>query len=92
MAALVAAAAIVVAALCGAHDAVLHVLPLLALGTALVSGRYVGERRILSLRRARAGQRLRLALTLAWAVPERVVVAACLARSPRTLRGPPTPA
>ena len=53
-----------------------------------LSGRFVGEERILSLRRARPGNSLRVALELR-GTARHVVTTSPFERSPRSLRGPP---
>ncbi len=89
---LLAAAAVLLAALMGATgsvDLVLYGGPALLIAGALLSGRYVGEERILA-RRLATPPRLRAARQ-SWArLPERAL-ASLLERSPSLLRGPPAP-
>jgi hypothetical protein len=90
---LLAAAAVVLAALMGftgATELVLYGGPLLFITGLLLSGRFIGEERILARRRvAPARQR---AARLSWSrLPERPL-ASLLERSASLLRGPPAPA
>ena len=91
---LLAAAAVLLAAamgVTGAHELVLYCGPLLFIAGMLLSGRFIGEERILARRRAAPVPRLR-AERRVWArLPERPL-AGLLERSPRLLRGPPAPA
>jgi len=88
-----AAAAVLLAAamgVTGATELVLYGGPLLFIAGLLLSGRFIGEERILA-RRAAPTPRLR-AERRSWArLPERSL-ASLLERSPRLLRGPPAPA
>ena len=88
-----AAAAVVLAAamgVTGATELVLYGGPLLFIAGLLLSGRFIGEERILA-RRAAPTPRLR-AERRSWArLPERSL-ASLLERSPRLQRGPPAPA
>jgi hypothetical protein len=73
----------------GGSDVVLYLAPFLLVAGLLLSGRYVGEERILAFRRARGVPRLRVALARGCSsLPERPL-ASLLERTPRTLRGPP---
>lgn len=72
----------------GVHLA-LHALPLVALTVLLLNGLFVGEERILAVHRARAALRRRPAPERRWQADRPSPVASLLARSPRTLRGPP---
>jgi hypothetical protein len=88
-----AAAAVLLAAamgVTGATELVLYGGPLLFIAGLLLSGRFIGEERILARRTAPA-PRLR-AERRSWArLPERPL-ASLLERSPRLQRGPPAPA
>ena len=84
---LLLAFAAVAAWVVGGSDVVLYLGPFLLVAGLLLSGRYVGEERILAFCRARGVPKLRAAL--AWpSLPEAPVVAR-FERTPRTLRGPP---
>ena len=90
---LLAAAAVLLAALMGAtgsFELVLYGGPLLFLTGLLLSGRFIGEERILA-RRAAPARRLRAARQT-WARLRERPLASLLERSPRLLRGPPAPA
>jgi hypothetical protein len=71
----------------GMHTA-LHLLPFLGVVALLLSGRFVGEERILA-RHARPVPRPRRAAVRRWTLrrPDRVI--SLFARSPRSFRGPP---
>ena len=74
----------------GALDVALYAAPFLVIAALLLSGRFIGEERILA-RRAAPTPRLR-AERRSWArLPERSL-ASLLERSPRLQRGPPAPA
>jgi hypothetical protein len=90
---LLAAAAVVLAAAMGATGAtelMLYGGPLLFITGLLLSGRFIGEERILA-RRIAPAPRLR-AERQTWARLRERPLAALLERSPRLLRGPPAPA
>jgi hypothetical protein len=87
---LLAAAAVLLAAVMGATGALELMLyggPVLLLGGLLVSGRFIGEERILARRREPVA-RLR-PVPQTWARLPEHALASLLARSPRLLRGPP---
>jgi len=90
---LLAAAAVVLAALMGftgATELVLYGGPLLFITGLLLSGRFIGEERILARRRvAPARQR---AARLSWARLRERPFASLLERSAHFERGPPAPA
>jgi hypothetical protein len=89
---LLAAAAVLLAALMGvtgAFELVLYGGPLLFITGLLLSGRFIGEERILARRRV-APPRLRAARQT-WALLRERPLASLLERSPRLLRGPPAP-
>jgi hypothetical protein len=73
----------------GGSDVVLYLAPLLLVAGLLLSGRYVGEQRILALRRARGVPKLRAALARGWSSLREQPLGTLFARTPRTLRGPP---
>jgi hypothetical protein len=88
-----AAAAVLLAAVMGvtgAFELLLYGGPLLFLTGLLISGRFIGEERILA-RRAVPARRPRAARQ-GWARLRELPLASLLERSPRTLRGPPAPA
>ena len=90
---LLAAAAVLLAAVMGAtgsFELVLYGGPLLFLTGLLLSGRFIGEERILA-RRAAPAPRLRAARQT-WARLRERPLASLLERSPRRPRGPPAPA
>ena len=90
---LLAAAAVVLAAamgVTGATELMLYGGPLLFIAGLLLSGRFIGEERILARRTAPAS-RLRVERQT-WARLRERPLAALLERSPRLLRGPPAPA
>ena len=90
---LLAAAAVLLAAVMGAtgsFELVLYGGPLLFLAGLLLSGRFIGEERILA-RRAAPAPRLRAARQT-WARLCERPLASLLERSPSLLRGPPAPA
>jgi hypothetical protein len=74
----------------GALNLALYAAPLLVMAGLLLSGRFVGEERIIArARRARDVPKLLLALRAGWSGrPERPLVS-LLERAPRSLRGPP---
>jgi hypothetical protein len=84
---LLLAFAAVAAWVLGGSDVVLYLGPFLLVAGLLLSGRYVGEERILAFRRAR-GRLPKLRVTGWPALPERPL-ASLIERTPRTLRGPP---
>jgi hypothetical protein len=86
--ALVAGAAAFAVVLGGAGFA-LSALPFLALVALLVSGRFVGEERILAFHRERRAPLRRRPTAARWHRPRPPRVRSLFARSPRTLRGPP---
>ena len=90
---LLAAAAVLLAAamgVTGATELVLYGGPLLFIAGMLLSGRFIGEERILARRRV-APARLRAA-RLSWSRLRERPLASLLERSPALLRGPPAPA
>ena len=90
---LLAAAAVVLAVLhhvTGATEVLLYGGPALLIAGLLLSGRYVGEDRILA-RRA-AAPPLPRPQRRAWPRLRERALASLLERSPRLLRGPPAPA
>ena len=90
---LLAAAAVVLAALMGftgATELVLYGGPLLFISGLLLSGRFIGEERILARRRV-APPRLR-ASRQSWSRLRERPLASLLERSTSLLRGPPAPA
>jgi hypothetical protein len=90
---LLAAAAVLLAAAMGATGAtelVLYGGPLLFISGLLLSGRFIGEERILA-RRTAAAPRPRAARQ-SWDRLREHALASLLERSPRLLRGPPAPA
>ena len=74
----------------GASELVLYGGPLLFITGLLLSGRFIGEERILA-RRVVAPPRLRAARQ-SWARLRERPLASLLERSPSLLRGPPAPA
>jgi hypothetical protein len=62
--------------------------PLLIVASLLLTGRYVGEERILSARRARVAPRAR-ALRARWSRRNATALVSLLERAPRSPRGPP---
>ena len=91
---LLAAAAVVLAAamgVTGATELILYGGPLLIIAGLLLSGRFIGEERILARRAAPAAPRLRAARQT-WARLREHELASLLERSPRLQRGPPAPA
>jgi hypothetical protein len=62
-------------------------VPLLVVASLLLTGRYVGEERILAARAARA-PRVRAAKVL-WSRRHAAALVSLLERAPRSLRGPP---
>jgi hypothetical protein len=74
----------------GVMELVLYAAPLLLIVGFLLSGRYVGEDRILALRRA-APQRLRPEPRGHWSHARDRALSSLLDRSPALLRGPPAP-
>ena len=71
----------------GGSDVVLYLAPFLLVAGLLLSGRYVGEERILAFRRERAPlPKLRVT---GWALLPELPLATLIERTPRTLRGPP---
>jgi hypothetical protein len=90
---LLAAAAVVLAVLhhvTGAGEFVLYGGPALLIAGLLLSGRYVGEERILARRAAAAP--LPRPERRTWVRTRERALASLLDRSPRLLRGPPAPA
>ena len=91
--ALLGCAALVVAAaqgVTGVSQLALYAGPFLVLLGLLLSGRFIGEERILA-RRAAPAPRPRAARA-SWAWLRELPCASLLERSPRLLRGPPAPA
>jgi hypothetical protein len=87
-----AAAAVLLAAamgVTGAFELLLYGGPLLFITGTLLSGRFIGEERILA-RRTAPTPRLRAARQ-SWARLRERPLASLLERSPRLLRGPPAP-
>ena len=78
--------ALLVALLAASVTAALFALPLLAILALLAAGRYVGEERILTRHEQ---PRARRAPARRWRPVRPDGVRSLLARSPRTLRGPP---
>jgi hypothetical protein len=90
---LLAMAALAVAILQGVTGVVelaLYVAPALLLLALLVSGRYIGEERLLAHYR-KARPRRRLALAPRCPVGRERALTSLLARAPRSRRGPPAP-
>jgi hypothetical protein len=88
-----AAAAVLLAAvmgITGSFELLLYGGPVLFLTGLLLSGRFIGEERILA-RRAIPAPRLR-AVRRIWPRLRERPLASLLERSPRLLRGPPAPA
>jgi len=88
-----AAAAVLLAAVMGAtgsFELLLYGGPLLFITGLLLSGRFIGEERILA-RRAAPAPRPRAARA-SWSWLRELPCASLLERSPRLLRGPPAPA
>jgi hypothetical protein len=89
-----AAAAVLLAAVMGAtgsFELLLYGGPLLLITGLLLSGRFIGEERILARRAAAPAPRPRAARQ-SWAWLRELPFASLLERSPRLLRGPPAPA
>jgi hypothetical protein len=86
---LLLAFAAVAAWVVGGSDVVLYLAPFLLVAGLLLSGRYVGEERILAFRRARGVPKLLAALARGWSSLHELPLAALIERTPRTLRGPP---
>ena len=89
-----AAAAVLLAAVMGvtgSFELLLYGGPLLFITGLLLSGRFIGEERILARRAAPPAPRLRAARQT-WAWLRELPFASLLERSPRLLRGPPAPA
>lgn len=70
-------------------EMLLYALPLLALLALLVSGRFVGEQRILEARSRRMAVAGRRARERRWSRQRHDPVASVLGRAPRSVRGPP---
>ena len=90
---LLAAAAVVLAAVMGvtgSFELVLYGGPLLFITGLLLSGRFIGEERILARRAAPAPRRR--AARASWARLRERPLASLLERSPALLRGAPAPA
>jgi hypothetical protein len=85
---LLALAALAAWAVAGS-DVVLYLAPFLLVAGLLLSGRYVGEEKILAFRRARSVPKLRVALSRGWSSLREQPLASLFERTPRTLRGPP---
>jgi hypothetical protein len=81
--------AVGLAAIAGAGSVALFALPFLMLAALLLSGRFVGEERILAYRAARRGPAARRAAAPRWRTPRPERARSLFARAPRTLRGPP---
>jgi hypothetical protein len=91
---LLAVAALLLAAVMGvtgSFELVLYGGPALFITGLLLSGRFIGEERILARRAVPAPPRLRAARQT-WARLRERQLASLLERSPRLLRGPPAPA
>ena len=88
---LLAAAAVCLAGVQAAtgEELVFYAGPLLLIAGLLLSGRFIGERRILALRTAPAPARARARQR--WSHTRDRALASLLERSPRLLRGPPAP-
>jgi hypothetical protein len=76
-----------VAGLAGAAEVALFAAPFLLIAALLLSGRYVGEERILALRRTPPRTRRRLAQR--WPSLAELPFCSALERAPWSLRGPP---
>jgi hypothetical protein len=83
-----AAALVIALAFGGSSDIALYAMPLLVVGSLLLTGRFVGEERILALRAAPVA-RPRRAASRRWAPARPARARSLFARAPRTLRGPP---
>jgi hypothetical protein len=80
---------VLAAVACGWHDLALHALPVVALTALLLSGRFIGERKIHKLRRVRT-RRFGLAPPRGrWSPAREQVLRSQTLYSERTLRGPP---
>jgi hypothetical protein len=75
-------------AVTGITDLVLYLTPLFLIAALLLSGHYVAEERIVAAWRGRRAPRVR-ALTVRPPRRRELPLASLLARSPRSLRGPP---
>jgi hypothetical protein len=75
--------------LTGVLDLALYAAPALMLLGLVVSGRFVGEERILARRRPAEVPRLRAALARRWPRDRARAFASLLERTPTLLRGPP---
>ena len=91
---LLAAASVLLAGVMGvtgSFELVLYGGPALFITGLLLSGRFIGEERILARRAVPAPARPRAARQ-SWALLRERPLASLLERSPRLLRGPPAPA
>jgi hypothetical protein len=84
----VLAAALAATLVAGDVHFALHALPYAGLLLLLLSGRFIGEQRILALRAAPA-LRLRRGLARRWRPSRPDSVVSLFARTPRSFRGPP---
>jgi hypothetical protein len=82
---LLALATIVAWAVAGS-EAVLYLAPFLLVAGLLLSGRYLGEERILARQLARSVPKLRVG---GWSALREQPLTSLLERTPRSLRGPP---
>ena len=89
--AVAAIAAGVAQVLLGASELALTFAPLLLIAGLLLSGRYVGEERILARRLRLAAAPARRRARVRWRPGIERPLASLLARSPRSERGPPAP-
>jgi hypothetical protein len=77
-------------ALLGEPELALYLTPLFLIGGMLLAGRYVGEERLVARLRAARSRPGRRRAGRRWArAVDAVALTSLLARSPRTLRGPP---
>jgi hypothetical protein len=83
---LLLALATIVAWTVASSEAVLYLAPFLLVAGLLLSGRYVGEERILARRRAPSVPKLQVG---GWSSLREQPLASLVERTPRTLRGPP---
>jgi hypothetical protein len=83
---LLLALATIVAWTVASSEAVLYLAPFLLVAGLLLSGRYVGEERILARRRAPSVPKLQMG---GWSSLREQPLASLVERTPRTLRGPP---
>jgi hypothetical protein len=79
-------------ALTGIPELVLYLTPLFLIAALLLSGHYVAEERIVAAWRGRRATYSRPPARTRPRLDRQLPLASLLARSPRTLRGPPAPA